>query len=449
VELRERFVDHVRARAFFAPGDRVLVACSGGLDSCVLVHLLRFTPGLPPLELELAHFDHRMRPGSAGDARWVRGLARAWQLPLVVGVADEIPASEAEARTARYRYLTAVRRDARWLLTAHHADDQAETVLFRILRGTGLEGLGGIPERGAGGILRVLLPFRRAELEAYAARGRVPHRPDPSNRLSHYARNVIRNELLPRAEAAVARGASRSLVRLARLARQEQEAWKSLLPTLLAGVAEPGGAGRTLIDREALNRYHPAVRTRLLRELARRLGTVLDEAGTHAALEFTSSGASGRRCVLAGGLVLSREFDRLVLSAGPSPTSGGCLEIPEAGEGEGTFALEGRTWRAQWTRSSAASGFWKQAFDPGALGFPLLLRSWAPGDRMRMEYGSKKIKKLFAEARVPVGERSRRPLLVDRAGRVLWIPGLARSADAPEAHEGASLTISLTETETE
>jgi tRNA(Ile)-lysidine synthase len=446
VELPDRFRAHVLGRAFFVDGDRLLLACSGGLDSCVLAHLLRFTPGLPRLELVLAHFDHRMRPGSAGDARWLRGLARAWEVPLIVGEAEKPPASEAEARTARYRFLTALKED--WLLTAHHADDQAETVLFRILRGTGLDGLRGIPERGAGGVLRPLLPFRRAELEAYARRARVPYRADPTNAQPRYARNVIRNELLPRAESAVASGATRSLLRLARLARQEEEAWRSLLPTLLAGVLEESGEGRIVISRNALLAFHPAVRARLLRALARRLGCVLEEAGTRAALEFTSSGASGRRSALAGGLVLSREFDRLVLSKGAPPGPFGCVELLAPGEGEGTFALGERTWRARWTRSPAATGLWTQAFDPDALGFPLKHRGWIQGDRMRLTYGSKKLKKIFAEARVPAGERSLRPVLVDCTDRVLWIPGLLRSVEAPESDAGARLTISVTETET-
>jgi tRNA(Ile)-lysidine synthase len=450
VALRERFRAHVLARGFFAEGDRLVLACSGGLDSCVLAHLLRFTPGLPSLQLVLAHFDHRMRRGSAGDALWVRGLARAWDVAVVIRRAQETPGNEADARTARYSALTETKEaeSARWLLTAHHADDQAETVLFRVLRGTGLQGLRGIPERGVGGVLRPLLPFRRVELEAYARRWRVPFRADPTNVQTRYARNVIRNELLPRAEAAVASGASRSLVRLARLARQEEEAWRSLLPTLLSGVLEATGEGSLVIDRRGLLGYHPAVRARLLRELSRRLGGALDEAGTRAALEFTSSGASGRRCTLAGGLILSREFDRLVLSTGAPPGPFGCLELAAPGEGEGTFALGGRTWRAQWTRSRPASGLWTQGFDPGSLSFPLKLRGWVHGDRIRMGYGSKKLKKLFAEARVPAAERSLRPVLVDQTDRVLWIPGLARSSDAPEGDAGARLTISVTETET-
>jgi tRNA(Ile)-lysidine synthase len=454
--LRERFVRHVRASGFFVggdgppPGEGVVVACSGGLDSCVLAHLLRFSPGLEPGGIVLAHLDHRMRPESEADARWLGGLARAWELPLRTGTVPDPPRSEAEGRRARYAFLRQVQREvgARWLVTAHHADDQAETVLFRILRGTGISGLRGIAEEGSAGLVRPLLPFRRHDLEAYARRWKVPAREDPSNREHRYARNVLRHEVLPRAEAAVAPGARRSLVRLARLARQEEAAWESLVPGLLSGVLVGAAPARYDLDRDALLRQHPAVRARLLRTLAARLSTTLGESGTRTALEFTSSGASGRHRTLAGGLVLAREFDRLVLSR-PSPAGEDeWLEVAEPGEGRGTFILDGRIWRAEWTHAVRPATPWVQAFSPSRLAFPLRLRGWAPGDRIRMPYGSKKLKKVFAEARIPLGERARRPVLVDREGAVLWVPGLARAADLPEATGGTSLIFSVKESDT-
>jgi tRNA(Ile)-lysidine synthase len=449
-DLGERFAEHVRERRLFAEGGRrdapvAVVACSGGLDSCVLVHLLRFTSGLPPLRLVLAHLDHRMRPGAERDGPWLAGVARAWDLPLRLAAVVAPPAGEADARRARYAFLREVQRSerARWLLTAHHADDQAETVLFRVLRGTGLSGLGGIPEEGRAGLLRPLLPFRREELEAYARRWKVPAREDPTNLEDRYARNVLRREILPRAEAAVAPGARRSLVRLARLARQEEEAWESLLPELVSGVLVGGGPARYDLDRAAFLRHPPAIRTRILRALARQLSATLEEAGTRAALEFSSSGASGRHRTLAGGLVLAREFDLLVFSR-PAPAGAReSLEVAGPGEGRGTFILDGRVWRAEWTHADRTATPWTQAFAPGRLAFPLRFRGWAPGDRIRMSYGSKKLKKLFAEARIPASERAQRPLLVDRDGAVLWVPGLARAADPPEPSGEASLTISV------
>ncbi|HEX6037412.1 tRNA lysidine(34) synthetase TilS, partial [Longimicrobium sp.] len=127
----------------------VLVAVSGGCDSVALLHLLRFAADDAGLRVSAAHFDHAMRPGSEGDAAWVCGLCRAWGVPLMDARADIPPRTEAEARDARYAFLRRAQEacGAAFLATAHHADDQAETVLFRVLRGTGLGGLAGIPPR--------------------------------------------------------------------------------------------------------------------------------------------------------------------------------------------------------------------------------------------------------------------------------------------------------------
>ena len=450
MSLPERFRGHLLGEGVLEEGDRVVVACSGGLDSTVLLHLLRFAPGLPRLVITVAHFDHRMRPESARDAAWVRGLAGAWDLAVESRAAEAPPRNELEARRSRYAFLheARARLGARWLLTAHQADDQAETVLFRVFRGAGLRGLQGIPPRGAGGLLRPLLPFQRSELQAYAERHKVPWLTDPSNRDVRYARNVIRHEILPRAEAAVARGARRSLVRLARLARREEEAWRTLLPGLLEAVTLEADQDGIVIVRPRLLSYHPAVRARLLREAVHRLGATLDEAGTRAVLEFTSSSASGRRHSLPGGLILAREFDHLLLRRSRREAEEAHLDIPSPEAGQGTLSLGGRTYRAEWTRSGAPAGAWVESFATDRMSFPLRMRAWSPGDRIRMAYGSKKLKKLFLEARLPLEERSRRPVLVDARGILLWVPGLARSVEAPDAEPKGRLTIGVRETDT-
>ena len=333
------------------------------------------------------------------------------------------------------------------MLTAHHADDQAETVLFRTLRGTGIKGLAGIPERGPGGLVRPLLPFRRRELEAYARSCRIPFLTDPSNADPRFARNVLRHEILPRLEGAVAPGAVRSLLRLSRLAREEEEAWESLLPRLLEGVVREADHGRVVVDRSALLAYHPAVRPRLLRALLGGLGIVLDQAGTRAALEVTSSRASGRRRHLPGGVVLTRERDRIV-PVKATREGDELLEIPEPGEGAGSLTLAGRIYRVEWRRGGEPRSEWAHAFASCRLTYPLRFRAWSPGDRIRMSYGSKKLSKIFAEARVPVSDRSGRPVLVDGRGALLWVPGVATAPEAAPDEADERLTIGVTETRT-
>ena len=414
-----------------AEGEPLLVALSGGLDSVVLLHLLRFGPGIPGYRLHAAHFDHRMREGSREDAQWVEGLCRAWGIPLILGEADPAPGAEEEAREMRYEFLLGARREvgARWLLTGHHADDQAETVLFRVLRGTGLWGLAGIPRHRKPGILRPLLPFFRQELESYARSRGIPAREDPSNADLSIPRNYLRRVGLPGLEGVVAPGARRSLLRLARLARENEEAWSTLIPELLSGVAEVGNRG-VFVVRSAFLAYHPSLRARLLREVLRRQGVNLDEAGTRAVLEFTRTGASGRSIPLPGGYRFFREFDRFLLAEDGERGEEGCLQIPGPLEGSGRVTVGGRVFQVRWGGAEVREMGQVAAFSTSLLAFPLRVRGWAPGDRIRLPYGTKKLKKLFGEGGIAVGERDRIPVLVDASGDVLWVVGTAVSVSA-------------------
>lgn len=421
-------------------GDTLLVALSGGLDSLVLLHALRFDPELPSFRVLAAHFDHRMRSGSAEDALWVRGLCRAWGVPLRCEAAAAVPSSEEEARSARYDVLLRVREetDARWVLTAHHADDQAETVLFRASRGTGLRGLAGIPRRRSPGILRLLLPFSREELERYACSVGIRPREDPTNRDLSLARNFIRHVTLPGLESHVAPGARKSLVRLARLARENEVAWESLLPELLDPLLEVGERG-VFVVRSGLLAYHPTVQARLLRELLRRSGVRWTEAGTRALLEFTRTGASGRSVPVPGGLRLHREFDRFLL--GPDEEKDGACRavlVPDARDGRGDLVLGGERRDVVWGEAEPTEMVNVARFSRDSLEFPLLFRGWMQGDRIRLPYGTKKLKKLLQEAGIAAGERDRVPVLVDASGRLLWVVGVADSHRTP-AEAGEAL----------
>lgn len=443
--LAVRFADHVRARGRLSGDDVVVVALSGGLDSVVLLHLMRFLPGGPRPRLVAAHVDHAMRPDSAADAAWVRGLATSWGVEVHSTRLDPAPSGEAEARRRRYAYLEEVRAAAGGTLvvTAHHADDQAETVLFRVLRGAGIAGLQGIRERRKPALWRPLLPFGRDELLAYARQVDLSWREDPTNR-DPYARNVLRNRILPEAEASVAPGARRSLVRLARRAREEQVAWRSLVPGLLEGVDLRVEESGLSVDRSALLVHHPAVRSRLLRALARRLGVTPRAAGTRLAVEFTSSGESGGEVPLGRGMVLRRELDRLVL-ARRAPTGPDLpVLIPGPETGEATLKVGGAAYRVLWSREKSPERGWCEGFSIVGVRFPVTVRTWAPGDRVRMPYGSKKLKKLFLEARVPPGRRHRVPVVADAAGRILWVPEVVRSVDALPEEDADVLYIGIT-----
>ena len=442
-----RFADHVRAAGLIGNGERVLVGLSGGLDSVCLLHLLRFCCPVPGLELHAAHFDHALRPASARDAEWVRGLCRAWRVPLVAERALVPPHGEAGARSMRYAFLQATARSLRAdrILTAHQADDQLETILFRLARGTGLRGLRGIPAR-RGNIIRPLLAFRRAELLAYARAAHLHWREDESNRWARISRNRIRHAVLPALEASWPEAAPR-LLQLAETAAVLEAMWQQLLPELVGRVVEDRSAGRLTLARGVLQEYHLQTRARVMRELAHQLHAPLGRAGTRVAVRFSASGESGTGLRLGAGLQLHREFERLILSratAGSGGVRDRPLAIAAATAGAGRARIGGAWFDVSWGPIPPAGGAGASAsFDPSVLRFPLELRGWRPGDRIRLGYGTKKLKKLFAERRIPWSGRAAIPVLAEQAGQggVLWVADVARAAPAASGGERWHITV--------
>ena len=444
--LVRRFRRRLRALGLARGRAHVLVAVSGGVDSVALLHLLRFRAADLGILLSAAHFDHAMREGSDADARWVKGLCAAWDVPLALGRASRPLRTEAEARELRYAFLhdVADQAGATHLATAHHADDQAETVLFRVLRGTGIAGLGGIadfdPETR---LLRPLLPFWRSEIEAYARRSRLRWREDPTNRSAGPARNRVRNELLPLIERTLAPGARRSLVRLAALARDDEAAWERALGGAMDEVASEEG-GAVVLVRPALAAYDSAIAARLLRSVLRRFGIVPGRTGTRTALRFICTAPSGRTLELPGGLRIATEFDRARIERAPAEaTPPDEPLLIDGGEGRGAFRLGGEARTAEWRRWDGRTPDGDAVVVPLAgARFPLTLRGWRPGDRVRTPGGTKTLKKLFGEARIPRSARARVPVLADAAGTILWVAGLARAAPPTRPGE-PGLTVYL------
>jgi len=438
-------------RAGGRAGEGVVVALGGGVDSMALLHLLRFSrDALPPGVLSAAHLDHAVREDGGRDARWMGGVCRAWGVPFHTRCLGTPPAGEAEARAVRYNFLDQVRGEvgARWIVTGHHLDDQAETVLFRALRGAGPGGLVGIHQIRGDGVIRPLLGFSRVELARYARAVGLAWREDPTNEDVRNPRNWIRRELLPELESRVVPGATASLVRLGELAAQDEGAWATLLPELMdrCVLGTDEGAGRIQIDRDALSSFHPGVQARVLRDLTRRLGKSLDHAGTRAGLEFVRAGDSGREAPLGGDIRLARDFGTLILSrmgggedGGGTEREGGTeagraqsvCEIPALTGGSGQVGKRAVAWGSD--PGDLPPGP-RTAFPGSKLVFPLTLRPWRPGDRLRLPYGTKKVKKLLAEARVGASVRERALVLADASGHLLWLVGVASTT--MELHEG-------------
>jgi tRNA(Ile)-lysidine synthase len=450
--LEARFAAHFRSLRLERAGPLV-VAVSGGCDSVTLLFLLRFCLREPHLRLVVAHLDHAMRPGSEGDARWVAGLCAAWQLPLVRHRLPHPPRGEAEARVERYAFLRRAAADqgARYILTAHHADDQAETVLYRALRGAGLAGLGGMAAVSDSGVVRPLLPFWREEIERFARARDVRWRSDPTNRSPDVVRNRIRLSLLPWLEREVAPGARRSLVSLAALAREAEATLEREAERAACEVAHEE-KGVVVLARPRMRDYDSATGSRILRKLLRRFGVVLSRTGTRTALQFITDAASGRELQLPGGVRIRLEFEvARIAGEGPPPE-----DVPfqltleqAAARVQGSATIGGQCFGvaagvAPWQRTDAPEPAERAALPLAALCFPLTLRGWQPGDRMATAGGTKTLKKLFLEHRIPRSQRHCTPVLVDAQGSVLWVVGIPRApVFAPRPGEEALLLTVL------
>lgn len=403
----------------------LVAAVSGGADSLALLDLLVRAGLAAAPGLVVAHADHGIHPSSGAVAETVRRVAAGYGLRCEVGrLALGPAATETAARRARYRWLRAVLADVGGsvVVTAHHADDQAETVLLRVLHGSGPAGLAAMAARTPG-LARPLLGVRRAELADYAAERGLPVWDDPANADPRHLRSFLRAEILPALRARLP-GVDDQLRRVAREAARHRLALDQLLD-LLPGLdlrAEPHGVSVAAPPLKAYDSLSGAV---LLEALARRAGCPLGPGRARRLAGWIAGAQSGRVLDLVAGWQAEVAFDRLVLRRGQAP-----LEVPAlaelAGEqGERTWG----EWRVAWRREAAPAWQRRAAMTAWFPAVPLLVRARRPAERIAPLglAGTKLVSRCLQEARVPRGRRDRWPV-VDVAGAAVWVPGVCRSA---------------------
>ncbi len=423
--LSDRFRAHLDATRLFPKPGLAVVAVSGGADSVALLDLLHGVAGTLGLSLVVAHADHGIQAVSRSVGEAVQALAERYRLPFELTELRLGPdASETLARRARYAWLRDVqrRRSARYLVTAHHRDDQVETVLLRVLSGSGVPGLSGIRALSRGGLVRPLLPFTRADLAAHVAERGLPVHDDPANRDPRHLRSWLRGSLLPLVEERVA-GVRDNLVRLGRHAGAERRAWNrvlDLLPDLSLRMARDGQGFD--VARAILARYDDALAGILLGAAARRVGLVLGPAATRRLAKFAGQ-ASGRRMDLHSGWVAEIAFDRLRVSSGVPREQPPVVARDERGEAVfGEFLV-------RWEPAPAPHTLERAGWTTWVTGGAWQIRPYQQGDRMLPlgGVGRRPLRRLLMEAQVPRGERGRYPV-VARGEIILWVPGVCRSA---------------------
>lgn len=401
MSLVESVQKTIAEQGLIKSGELALVAVSGGPDSTALLHGLQ-TLGY---EVEAGHLHHGIRGQEADDdAEYVQGLCRKLAIPLHIARRD-VPALRKDsrlsiqqaARQARYEFLaeTAGRAGAGVIATAHTRDDRIETVLLNILRGTGVEGLRGIPYR-RGPFIRPLLDTSRSDVESYCDDHGLSPRRDSSNLSSAYSRNNVRRELIPYLERRYNGSVQDALLRLSEIASAESD--------YLVRIARDWIAGRCKLPAPDLHSLPVALQRRVLREWIRerRPDDALVNIG-HETIEAIRQAATGPFAItLPGGeWIASGDGTTLTLTRLTRPEEVQDAEIP--------VQVPDRLGFFEWSVEVAGDA---KGVDAGSL----CIRNWRPGDRIRLPGGSKKLQDIFTDAKVARNERRTWPVVADKNG---------------------------------
>jgi len=425
---------HSLTRLPLERGERWVVAVSGGADSVFLLRALAELAAEFGLQLAVAHLDHGLRAGaSREDARFVAALARELGLPARLGelppgeLARACGSPEEAARDARHRFLEAARAEfaARRIALGHHADDQAETVLLNLLRGTGPAGLAGMRRLSRDGrVCRPLLDCTRAEIRAELAARGWPFREDASNRDPARPRNFLRHQVLPLLERHLNPALRETLAGTADICRQWVDMVSAMAEKALMEATREPGSALLALDCATLMAYPEAVRKFALGKALEGFEGPRGPARTHlAALDrlLAPDAAGGRRVSLPMRLEAARERDRLVVYRPPAVPPFESLPLVVPGEvrlADGTRVCARRR-PAPGDPAPSPDRVW---IDPAALDGPLEVRRRRPGDRFE-PWGLRaetKLKSFLIGARVPRRLRGELWLLSD-ARSVLWV----------------------------
>src|SRR3989442_7867340 len=372
--LPSRVAIAVSLHHIFEPGERVVVAVSGGPDSLALLSVLREILPAVPLHLTVAHFDHGWRPDSQDDCDFVAAMAAQWGYPFhPVRAADGTPHTESAARTARYAFLrrTAAETNSTAIALGHSQDDQVETLLLHLLRGSGSRGLGAMRRRDRD-LARPLLDISRREIEAYLVRLHLTPRRDPSNQDPRFTRNRLRQQVLPAIDA-FDPAARELLARTADILSEEDR----FLDNAIAHLPDD-----LVRDRVAFAKLPPALQRRLVRRLVPEAGFVEVEALRRGEPPASTAEAPAATA-------------RLVVTT--------CACDPAA------FKARDRVGH----------------LDGDLVQLPLVVATRRPGDRMRPLglQTPKRLQDILVDAHVPRHLRDTLPVVSDRE-EIVWIPGV-------------------------
>lgn len=404
--MRNKLLRMIRQYDMIVPGDTVICAVSGGADSVALLFAMYLLRDKLGIHLEAAHFNHHLRGEESDvDEAFVRELCGRYEIPLHVGAAEVRPGKkglEAAARDARYAFLRSL--DGK-IATAHTADDNAETVIMRMLRGTGLKGLGAIAPV-SGRVIRPMLLVNRQEVEAFLSTWGLSHREDSSNASDAFLRNRIRHTVMPLLKAENPRLAE-NLSRMALRLREDEEFLQAQSDfSVLPGV-------------EAMKAMPKAQRSRCIETFLKTSGVKEPEDSHISAVEgLLFSDRPSARISLPGDVTVARLYDRLeaqTVKPRPEPTVLACPGETIYGEYRVTCAAADEILNTADTFTVRPVG-------------PMVLRPRESGDSIRLSGGTKSLKKLFIDRKIPAAQREWIPVLCDDQG-VLGVCSIGANLD--------------------
>ncbi len=443
----------IRKHDMLHPGDRVLVAVSGGPDSVALLRVLQRLSNRLRLEIAAAYFNHRLRGSESREEEcFVEDLCRKLGLPLQKGWMDtrrrrrSAGGLEAFCREERYRFLDATRVNLGFhrIALGHQRGDQAETVLMRLIRGSGLNGLTGMLPVRDGVYIRPLLETTREEILLFVREEGLGYVLDQTNESDTFLRNRIRHHLLGEVLVAYNPRVEENIAQLASIIADENDYMDSVVDGLIRAWGLQGKGPHFHVKIDGLLGLHRALRKRLIRRLLQPLAREGGEFGfahVDAVLGLIEGGRTGKALDLPGGVRVHRAYDTLILSSGGGAISVERRKLRTAHAAEG-FVYEVRvpgTVRVAENGRKLSFDFVEKGevrfdsarrvhMDYDRIDLPLVVRSIRPGDRMQPlgMRGHKKIKSILIDEKIERNERRSLPVVADR-NAVLWIPGVRLS----------------------
>ena len=440
-KVQRKFNFSLEEKRFFGAGDRVGVAISSGGDSVGLFHLLKQVALPKGLQLALVHLNHKLRGADSDeDELFVKELALLHNLPIfcqeidVAGEANRKGANlEATARRLRYEFFQSLIRDGHLdkIATGHTANDQAETVLLRLLRGSGTEGLAGIYPNLEGKIVRPLLGIARQEILEFLKEKCLPFRVDQSNFDKRFLRNRVRADLLPKLEQEFNPQITKLLSELAERSRDEEDYLKRAAEYWLKK-STTNTRGRHSIPLSALRQLPPALERKVLRSAIRDFSSG-SASLTHNQIEalrrFTADRSGSGKIPLPCNLIIHKEFGNLVLTKQEVPPrtyrysikAPGEQEIPSLGLVLQFKIIDTRTMRGKYNGVRLKAGV-----DWHKIATPLVVRNWEAGDRFQPTGRQEpvKLKRLLCRHKISASRKRLWPV-VTANGKVIWVKNLS------------------------